>query len=64
MKTYFYTVVFPAISQCFEKAVTETGNKLSIIHVFITSFANNVYFKVSIMFLIYFFIVKKTKQDI
>ena len=42
-----------------KEATVETGGKFSIIYVFITFFANYVYCKVSIMFLISFVIIKK-----
>ena len=58
LRTHFFTAVFPAINHCFEEAVVVTGEEFSIIHIFITFFANDVYFKVSIMILISFFFVK------
>ena len=56
-----FAAVFPAINHYFEEAVVEIGEKFSVIHNVITLFANNLYFKVSLMFLILSFIIKTTK---
>ena len=57
-----FTAVFPPINHYFEEAVVETGDEFSLICIFITLFGNNVYFKVSILLLISFFIVKKRNK--
>ena len=58
MKTYFFTAVFSEINHCFDEAVAENGEEFSVIYNFVTLFANNVYFKVSLMFLVSSFTVK------
>ena len=58
MRTHFFTAVFSAINHCFEEALAENGEEFSVIYNFVTLFANNVYFKVSLMFLISSFTVK------
>ena len=59
MTIHFFTAVFPPMDHCFEESAIETGDEFSTIYIFMTLFVNNVYFKVSIMFLISLFIVKK-----
>ena len=59
-------IVFQAINHWFGVAVIETGDEFSIIYVFITIFANNIY---SIIFAFHckksvFFKYAKTNQDI
>ena len=58
MRTHFFTAVFSAINHCFEEALAENGEEFSVIYYFVTLFANNAYFKVSLMFLISTFTVK------
>ena len=41
-RTYVFTAVFPAINHWFEKTVVETGDKFSIIYIFINLFVNKV----------------------
>ena len=62
MTTHFFTAVFPPIDHFFEESAVETGHEFSTIYIFMTLFVNNVYFKVSIIFLISFFIVKKRNK--
>ena len=62
MTTHFFTAVFPPMDHFFEESAVETGDEFSTIYIFMTLFVNNVYFKVSIMFLISFFIVKKRNK--
>ena len=65
MRTHFFTAVFLAINHCLQEIVVivvETGNGFSMISIFNTLFANDVYLKVSIMFLISFFTVKKRNK--
>ena len=45
MRTHFFTAVFSAINHSFKEAVVETGDKFSIIYIFITLFVNNAYFR-------------------
>ena len=59
-----FAAVFPAINHYFEEVVVEIGEDFSVIHDYITLFVNNLYFKVSLTFLILSFILKTAKEDI
>ena len=56
MRIHFFTAVFPAINQWFEKVV-ETVDEFSTIYIFVAFLIQS-----SIMFLISFFIVKNERK--
>ena len=66
MRTHFFTAVSSAINRLFQEAVVETGDKFSIIYIFITLFVDNVYFRVHVNVnnvSNFVFYCKKTKQS-
>ena len=66
MSTHFFTAVFSAVNHSFKGAVVETGDKFSIIYIFITLFVNNMYFRVHVNVnnvSNFVFYCKKTKQS-
>ena len=46
MRTHFFTAAFCALIHWYEEAVVGIGDEFSIIYIFITLFANDVYSKV------------------
>ena len=40
LRTHLFTAAFPSIDHWFEETVVETGDKFSIIYIFITLFVN------------------------
>ena len=42
LRTHLFTAAFPSIDHWFEETVVETGDKFSVIYIFITLFVNKV----------------------